>query len=380
MNHDTPLYHIINRIILNRLKVFNTFSLGKIVYYNPTTFAANIQLLTNKIHQLDNKQNFIVDDQPCKVLYEVPVLPLRASNHVVTLPLKKGDECIVLFCHDNEQNSLNTGEISKAIEKNEEEYSVNNSMIALPFCFSVPKLDTIINPYPDVYQIRREENNNSFIEYHANTDKTTIKGSDITHEIIEPEKISTLVGNASIVTQPQQTETKVVAKDEEDNETGHSSTHATADTITRIVRNENNQSSTIESTVNHIKQTVQADENQSSSEITPTSITLNTATNTVNANQTITLNAEQSITLNVNGTSIVINGNSVTITGSNEVTVNAPTINLNGQINCNGNVTATGNMNVNGAATIGGIDFASHTHMYILPLEPAGEGPTGGAI
>ncbi len=94
----------IKRGIDSRLKELHTSMPGIIETFNPATQIASVQPAIKRVFRSvdDEKEILIPIDIP--ILINVPVVFPRGGGFSLTFPIKKGDECLLMFCERSIDN------------------------------------------------------------------------------------------------------------------------------------------------------------------------------------------------------------------------------------------------------------------------------------
>lgn len=149
---------------------------GIIQSFNAEEQTVTIQLaLREEVNQYDYSKKWM--DIP--LLVDVPIVIPRAGGYCLTMPIKKGDECLVVFGDMCIDGWWSLGGVQNQIEKRRHDLSDGFAILGT---WSQPR--TIENYNTDACQLRNEKGN-SYIEIkddeiNINSLKISINGTDIT--------------------------------------------------------------------------------------------------------------------------------------------------------------------------------------------------------
>ena len=145
---------------------------GIIQEFNPATQTATVQVaIREKIRNNDLSEQWL----NIPLLLDVPVVLPRAGVFILTMPIKKGDECLILFADMCIDAWFSNGGIQNQIEKRRHDLSDAFAIIGV---WSQPR--KVLNYASDSVQLRTEETDPlqgaGYIElkYNKTTKKSTI--------------------------------------------------------------------------------------------------------------------------------------------------------------------------------------------------------------
>lgn len=156
-NEIPSIAAVINQAILNTLKDLHTCLPAQIISFDPANQTATVQPQIKRVFVGGNAQ-----DLP--PLINVPVWQPRAGGFCVTLPIKTGDQCLVIFAERAIDQWFKSGKNDEP--KNYRTHSLSDG-IALVGMSAEP--NAIQNYDPDNLTIRNEDND-QFFKLHANKD------------------------------------------------------------------------------------------------------------------------------------------------------------------------------------------------------------------
>ena len=140
---------------------------GVIQSFDADTQTVTVQVaLREKVRNADLSESWV----NLPLLLDVPIVLPRAGGYVVTLPIQKGDECLVVFADMCIDAWFSNGGVQNQIEKRRHDLS---DAFAILGTWSQPR--KIQNYSADSVQIRTDDGN-SYIElkHNASTNKDTI--------------------------------------------------------------------------------------------------------------------------------------------------------------------------------------------------------------
>ena len=88
---------ILDRFITNRIKDVNTMNVGIIESFDSVKQTAVIQPAIKVFNITENEKEYIYESVTPKLLVNVPVVFPGGGGWHMTFPVKKGDECIILY-------------------------------------------------------------------------------------------------------------------------------------------------------------------------------------------------------------------------------------------------------------------------------------------
>lgn len=97
------------RALLRAAKMsINCVQIGTIEAFDPANQTATIKISMKIVEKTDNDGNTVLKDYP--LLLESPVFVLQGGDDHITFPIKKGDNCIILFNDRQIDQWLNLGD------------------------------------------------------------------------------------------------------------------------------------------------------------------------------------------------------------------------------------------------------------------------------
>ncbi len=112
-NNIATLASNIKQGVEARLKDLHTASPGIIESFNPSTQLATVQPAIRRIFVTRDGDTEILTPSDLPLLINVPVIYPRGGGFSITFPVKKGDECLLVFCERSIDNWHETGKVSK---------------------------------------------------------------------------------------------------------------------------------------------------------------------------------------------------------------------------------------------------------------------------
>jgi hypothetical protein len=151
----------------SRLLDLHTALPGIIEEFNPVTQTASVQPTVKRVFKIQDQDTEELVPENLPLCINVPVACLRGGGFSITLPVKPGDECLLIFCERAFDSWFQTGEIRQPNAKRKHSLS---DAIAIVGISSLP--NSIPDYDPDNLEIKKDDNSVSI--------KLTATGLEIT--------------------------------------------------------------------------------------------------------------------------------------------------------------------------------------------------------
>lgn len=178
------------------LKDVHTSMPGIIETFNAATQIASVQPAIKRIFKLNDGEQEILTPTALPILINVPVQFPRGGGFSLTFPVKKGDECLLVFCERSIDNWHKFGGIKKPGAKRFHSLSDATAFVGLSSLVNkVPNYDPINTELKkDDGTVSISLNNNNSMSIYADSDVIITSGTtvDITAPLI------TITGNLEI--------------------------------------------------------------------------------------------------------------------------------------------------------------------------------------
>lgn len=151
-NNEDEMYRRMGEAWANNLRVAMP---GIIDSFDASTQTVTVQpTLRERIRNEDGSQSWV----ELPLLVDVPIILPRAGNFLLTMPITKGDECLVVFADMCIDAWFSNGGIQNQIEKRRHDLS---DAFCIPGCWSQPN---VISNYSTNSTQLRNEAGTSYIE------------------------------------------------------------------------------------------------------------------------------------------------------------------------------------------------------------------------
>lgn len=153
-NSLASLSSVIKKGIEVRLKDLHTSIPGIIESFNPVTQLASVQPVVKRVFRTEENNEELLSPLPLPILINVPVQFPRGGGFSLTFPVKKGDECLLVFCERSIDNWHKFGGVKEPTARRFHDLSDATAFVGIS---SVP--NKIPNYDPDNTVIKKDNGN-----------------------------------------------------------------------------------------------------------------------------------------------------------------------------------------------------------------------------
>ncbi len=182
----------------NRLKDLHTSMPGIIQSFDPVNQTASVQAAVRRVFITREGTNEILAPQDIPILINVPVQFPRGGGFSLTFPVKKGDECLLVFAERSFDEWHKFGGVRDPGARRFHSLSDATAFVGIS---SLP--NKVPNYDPNNTQLKKDDgsavvsvNNDSTIDITADSDINAIAGGDMTLECVN--LTATATGTAEV--------------------------------------------------------------------------------------------------------------------------------------------------------------------------------------
>ena len=215
INDNKTFAQFAEAIMRNISLTMHCVKIGQIISFDKTDQTATVQVL----HRMDENYNTDLDETiEYPLLQKVPVVVLQGGGASITFPIKKGDQCLLLFCDYMIDNWWISGDVGASDFPRRHDIS---DAIAIVGPNAVPKA---LKNYSDYLHLKYNENsdivigeqidvNNENINLNGNTNISenleVAKNANVTQTLTALELHATSAASGSFATADNKTVTVV---------------------------------------------------------------------------------------------------------------------------------------------------------------------------
>ena len=156
-----------------RLKELHTSLPGIVESFDPETQTASIQPAIKRIFKTNDGDKEILTPENLPILINVPVQFPRGGGFSITFPVKKGDECLLVFCERSIDSWYTSGKISEPLSRRFHSLSDATAFVGIS-----SSTNSIPNYSADDLQIKKDDGSVEITLFNDNSIK--LKGTTVT--------------------------------------------------------------------------------------------------------------------------------------------------------------------------------------------------------
>jgi len=176
-NNLSTLASTIKQGVDTKLKDLHTSTPGIIVSFDAATQLATVQPAIKRIFVTRDEDREILVPSDLPILIHVPVIFPRGGGFSLTFPVKKGDECLLVFCERSIDNWHKTGKVKEPTARRFHSLSDATAFVGL---------SSLVNKVPDYDPINTEikkDDGSVSVKLLANGDLEIVADGDMTATI-----------------------------------------------------------------------------------------------------------------------------------------------------------------------------------------------------
>lgn len=191
INKDKSLTQVLERLTSSIKTALNCVKIGEIVSFDKTDQTVTVKVL----HIEDNNYDLYLDKEiEYPLLQKVPVVILQGGGSKITLPIKAGDQCVLLFCDYMIDAWWVSGESKPSIVPRKHDISDSIAIVGLQ------ALTRVIKDYSDYLHLQYNPNSDIVIgeQIDVNNETINLNGATKVSETLEVEKDVTAKANVDV--------------------------------------------------------------------------------------------------------------------------------------------------------------------------------------